>query len=388
MNAHVTRAGARPQIAIIGAGVIGMAIGWRLAAAGCAVDVFDRGEAGRAASWASAGMLAAGVETESGEEGLWPLTSRSQALWPDFARELEAYTGLPMGYRDEGTLAVALTRDDVEALRFNYDLQRTVGIDLEWLTGAQAREREPYLHAGTVAAVYSHRDHQVDNRCLVPALKAALLKAGGRLHENAEITAIEIEGGRAVGVRRGDTLHRADTVVLAAGAWSRGLPGLPEAVRPPVRPIRGQMVILRMDPAQPILRHVLWAPRAYLVPRADGRLLVGATTEERGFEAVLTAGGVFGLLEGAWRAIPTIEELRIDELVVGFRPGSRDDAPMLGPTAVDGLVMATGHHRNGVLLTPITADAIRDFILTGALMDVVQAFTLDRFQRPPKEKTT
>ena len=148
---------------------------------------------------------------------------------------------------------------------------------------------------------------------------------------------------------------RADIVVLAAGAWSREIGGIPAANRPPVRPIKGQMMALQMDPAAPLLRHVLWLPRAYLVPRLDGRLVIGATVEERGFDERLTAGGLLALLDGAWRAVPTIEELPVAETWVGFRPGSRDDAPMLGPSGIDRLVVATGHHRNGILLTPVTA---------------------------------
>ncbi len=371
-----------PRVAVIGAGAIGLGIGWRLARAGCPVTVFDRGEAGHAASWAAGGMLAAGVETEPGEETLWLLASQSQRLWPDFRYALQADTGLDIGYRDEGTLVIALTRDDLEQLRFNYEFQRSLGIELEWLAGNEVRRREPYLNSGTTAAVYCRHDHQVDNRALVTALKPALLKAGGVLHEHCDVTGIEITSGKVSGVHAGGTFHAADVVVVAAGAWSRDLPGLPEAERPPVRPIRGQLLVLKMNPAEPLLRHVLWAPKAYVIPRRDGRLLIGATTEERGFDPRPTAGGVFSLLEGAWRALPGIEELVLDEIVVGFRPGSRDDAPILGPTGIDGLVMATGHHRNGILLTPVTVEAISHYVLTGKVMAAIQPFLPDRFRRP------
>jgi glycine oxidase len=177
----------------------------------------------------------------------------------------------------------------------------------------------------------------------------------------------------------GDEHFAADVVVLAGGAWSAGLEGLPAVARPPVRPVKGQMLALRMDPQQPLLRHVLWAPKGYLVPKADGRLIVGGTVEERGFDPDLTAGGVLALLEAAWRALPSIEELPIDELWTGFRPTSRDDAPILGPTAVDGLFVATGHHRNGILLTPLTALAVSEAILSGRVPEVIRAFTIDRF---------
>jgi glycine oxidase len=369
------------RIAIIGGGVVGLGVGWRLAAAGCAVDVFDRGEAGRGASWAAAGMLAAGVETEPSEEALFALNRQAQRCWPEFAAELERVTGIDVGLRREGTLVVGLTRDDVQQLRFILDFQRRLGIDLAWLSGREAREREPHLHPGAVAAIYSPDDHQVDNRRLVQALTQAFVGAGGRLHEHTAVRGIDNAQGRVRGVRVGADLHPADAVLLAAGAWSRAIEGVPPDTCPPVRPIKGQMLALRMDPARPILRHVVWAPKVYLVPRRDGRLLIGATVEERGFDPDLTAGGVLSLLEAAWRALPTIEELPIDEMWVGFRPGSRDDAPILGPTPIEGLTVATGHHRNGILLAPLTIDMISRHMLTGEVDPAIRAFGIGRFAR-------
>ncbi len=377
-----TRSGAaRPRVAIIGAGVCGLGIGWRLAQAGCAVDVFDKGAAGHGATWASAGMLAGGVETEPGEEALLPLAQLSQRMWPAFARELQAASGIDVEYRDEGTLVVALTHDDLAQLRFTYEFQIGLGIELEWLSGAAARAREPHLKPNLAGAVYSAGDHQVENRKLSLALKEAFQRAGGQLHENTEVTGLDVEAGRARGLWLGERHHPADVVVLAAGAWSRGIPGLPEAARPPVRPLKGQALALRMDPAAPLIRHVVWVPKGYLVPRNDGRLLVGATVEERGFDESLTAGGVFALLETAWRALPAVEDLAIDELWVGFRPGSRDDAPILGATPVEGLVLATGHHRNGILLAPVTAEAVACLVLTGEPLAGTEPFGIERFAR-------
>jgi glycine oxidase len=331
-------------------------------------------------------MLAAGIEAEPGESELYSLNRLSQDLWPNFAAELEAASGMSIGYRSEGTLAVALTRDDVAQLRFHYEFQRSLGIPLQWLSGAEARRREPHLHPNLAAAVFSERDHQVDNRRLVTALRRAFLGAGGKLHEHARVSAVEIAGGRVTAIRVGDTRHAADTVILAAGAWSQDIAGLPQTARPPVRPVKGQMLALRMESNVPLLRHVLWAPKAYLVPREDGRLIIGATSEERGFDASLTAGGMFALLEGAWRVLPGIEELAIDEMWVGFRPGSRDDAPLLGPSPVEGLVLATGHHRNGILLTPVTAGAVSDFILRGEVNDTIRPFAITRFAVTAKEE--
>jgi glycine oxidase len=177
-------------------------------------------------------------------------------------------------------------------------------------------------------------------------------------------------------------------VVIAAGAWSRNIPGMPEAVRPPVRPLKGQMIALRMETGNPILRHVVWGPglslvpQVYFAPKSDGRLLIGATVEEMGFDTGLTGGGLFELLRQAYEALPGIYELPVDEIWAGLRPASRDDAPILGPTSVDGLVMATGHHRNGILLAPVTADYVARYLLDGTVAEAMRPFMLDRFRRP------
>jgi glycine oxidase len=227
--------------------------------------------------------------------------------------------------------------------------------------------------------VFSPRDHQVDNRQLAGALGRAARGAGAIVREHLPVREIEICGGRACAVVTDHDRDPADVVVLAAGAWSREIGGIPPAHRPPVRPIKGQTLALRMNPSAPLLRHVIWLPRGYLVPRHDGRLIVGATVEERGFDDALTAGGLLALIEGAWRAMPAVEELPILETWVGFRPGSRDDAPMLGPSGIDGLVVATGHHRNGILLTPLTVEAISAYVLKGYLPEAVKPFTPERF---------
>jgi glycine oxidase len=367
------------RIAVIGAGVVGLSIAWRLAQRGAKVAVFERDEAGTGASHAAAGMLAACAEVEPGEERLFTLNRASQALWPDFAAELEQASGQSVDLRRDGTLVVALTADDRARLLHHLEFQRGLGLSLEWLSAAQAKRREPHLNPSLIGAVFSPQDHQVDNRKVVAALRVAAGRAGVELHEHAAVQCIAVEGGRARGVIVGAATHRADRVVVAAGAWSRAIEGLSAPV--PVRPVKGQMLALRMDPRAPLLRHVVWAPGVYLVPRHDGRLLVGATVEEKGFDPSLTAGAQLALLQAAWRVLPGIEELPIDEAWVGFRPGSRDDAPILGAGPVPGVIYATGHHRNGVLLTPITSAAIATLILEDRVDPLIAPFSIDRFAR-------
>jgi len=370
----------RPRVAIIGAGVIGLGIAWRLAGR-AAVTVFDRAKAGSGASYAAAGMLAACCEAEPGEEALVALGRESQARWPAFAEELLRATGVDVELRCEGTLVLALTADDQAEIAHRLEFQRQLDLPLEWLSAAQTRTREPHLAGKIAGALFSAQDHQVDNRKLAQALRAAAEAAGVTIHEHRPAKEIVVQGGRAKGVALEDgTIAAADIVVLAAGAWSRGIAGLPPDRRPPVRPVKGQMLALQMDPAAALLTHVLWAPGAYLVPRRDGRLIVGGTVEEQGFDDKITAGGMLTLLEAAWRAVPAIEELPVAEIWVGHRPGSRDDAPILGPGPAEGLVYATGHHRNGILLAPVTADAIARLVLDDVVEPAIKPFGLERFQ--------
>ena len=370
----------KPSVAIIGAGVIGLGIAWRLAARGVSVAVFDKGVSGAGASHAAAGMLAACAEAEPGEEALVTLGRVSQARWPAFAAELKQASAVDVGLRPEGTLVVALTSDDQARLSHQLTFQQKLGLPLQWISAAETRRREPHLAGKLAGAVFSPEDTQVDNRKLAAALRIAAEAAGARIREHQEVKTISSDAGRVDGIVLADgTKVGADVVVLAAGAWSRSIDGLAPELRPPVRPIKGQMLALRMDPAAPLLTHVVWAPGAYLVPRLDGRLLVGATVEEKGYDTSLTAGGILTLLEAAWRVVPAVEELPIDEMWVGHRPGSRDDAPILGTGPIDGLIYATGHHRNGILLTPVTADAIAQLVLEGVADPAIRPFGIERF---------
>jgi glycine oxidase len=370
------------HVAVIGAGVVGLGIAWRLAQRGARVTVFDKGASGQGASHAAAGMLAACAEAEPGEEALIALGRASQALWPGFAAELLEASGIDVELQQEGTLIAALTADDQARLQHDLAFQTGLGLPLSWISAADARRREPHLGPRLAGAVASPEDHQVENRRLAAALLVAAGRAGAAIRQHTPVARLAVPAGRAAGVVLVDgALVAADAVVLAAGAWSRQIGGIAPELLPPVRPIKGQMLALQMDVSAPLLRHVIWGPNIYMVPRRDGRLIVGGTVEEKGFDTALTAGGVLALLEAAWRVVPAIEELPIAEMWVGHRPGSRDDAPILGPSSIGGLVYAAGHHRNGILLAPITADTIARLVLDGDVDTMIRPLGMERFAR-------
>ena len=375
---------AQKRVLIVGGGAIGLAIGWRLARAGSAVVLFDRGRVGHSASWASAGMLSPLSEVQFEEEDLLHLGLKGLAVYPEFVGELEADTGCCVGYRRDGVLLVGITQDDLEYLKFRYHYQRDLGLSVTYLSGDGAREREPYLSAQVSAAVWCPGDHQVDNRRLVMALKKGLVAAGGEVFEEMGVDELLIDGTRVRGVRVGEEIFEGDTVVLASGCWSRLIPGLPDCARPPVRPVRGQIMRLVMT-EDFALNTMVWYSRvatstvAYLVPKNNGHLVLGATSEEMGFDEDVTAGGMFELLRAAWEVVPGVYDLPMVESTAGLRPGSRDDAPILGKTPVEGLIMATGHYRKGILLTPLTALSIAEVILERRTPALIRPFGIDRF---------
>ncbi len=373
------------KILIIGGGVIGLGIGWQLAKSGASVTIYEQAEAGRAASWAAAGMLAPLAEAHTEEPELLKLGCQSLALYPQWVRELEADAEMPIGYRVEGTLIIGLEPDDTHQLRHLYASQQDLGLNVEWLTGRAAREIEPALSPRVTAAIHCETDHQVDNRLMVKALQRAYQRYGGALHENNAVESIQIGNGIATGIKTQDgEKYNGDVIMLSAGCESAQIQGLPDAIRPPVRPVKGQMLALQMEDGITV-KNVIRTVRArypmsvYLVPRTDGRLIVGATSEEMGFDTRLTAGGVFELLRGAWEAVPGIYELPLLETWTGLRPGSRDNAPILGETPIENLIYATGHYRNGILLTPITAYEVSKLVLTGETSETIAPFRLDRF---------
>jgi glycine oxidase len=367
------------DVAIVGAGVIGLAIAWRLAAAGLAVAVFEREAAGAGASLAATGMLAAATELEPGGADLLALALESQRMWPGFRRDLESEAVMDIDYRDEGTLTVALGRDEVARLHFRHDLQTRAGLVTQWLDGASVRAREPGLRPGVTAGIFCADDHQVDPRRLVPALRRAVTARGGQVLEHLPVLSLDLAGGRVGGVVTRWGLCRAHTVVVATGAWAGTAEVLGDAPAIPVRPLKGQALALRAGATSGLPTHVVWTEQVHLAPKAGGRLIVGATVEECGFDRSVTAGGVFALLDGARRALPSIEDMAIEAVWTGLRPTSDDDAPILGTTGVPGLVLATGHHRNGILLAPVTARAVHELITAGAMTGAAQRFGLERF---------
>ena len=335
-----------------------MSVAWRLARRGHAVGLVDRGALGRGATWAAAGMLAPAAELGFEELDLYGLGRQSLRRWPAFARQLEAEAGRSVGYRDEGTLVVADDRDSAAELRRLYRFQREHGAPVEWWTIDEAIDAEPLLSPRLPAAIWSPDDHQVDNRQLADALAIAVRGAGVTVRENVEVASVTPGESPTVELATGERLG-ARALVLAAGAWSAGLGGLAPA--PPVRPVKGQMLSLRMSD-ELALRHVVRGPDAYLVPKSDGRLVVGATSEELGHDTRVTAGGLYRILEGAVETVPGVEEMDVVETWAGLRPASRDHAPLLGASEHAGVVYATGHYRHGVLLAPVTADLVADAV--------------------------
>jgi len=372
------------EIAIIGAGVIGLATAWRAAARGAVVTLVDP-EPGSGASAVAAGMLTPVSEVAYGEERLLALGLASRDRYGAFVAELEEETGLGTGYRADGILEVAFDADDLRYLDEVRRLQERWGIPTEALTGRECRKLEPMLAPGVRGGLLASEDGSVDPRRLAPALLAAAEKRGVRMVRR-RATGVIVEKDVAVGVRlEGGGEVRAERVLLAAGAWSGGLEGVPEEVLPPVRPVKGQVIRLRT--AVPFLRRstrgLVKGSSIYLVPRADGEIVVGATQEEMGFDTRVTAGGLWELLRDARELLPGITELEFAEVSAGLRPGSPDNAPLMGPTALPGLVVGTGHYRNGILLTPVSADILTEVLLDGTVPEVGRPFVPER----PKDGT-
>ncbi|NDU77387.1 glycine oxidase ThiO [Actinomadura sp. DSM 109109] len=368
------------EIVIIGAGVIGLATAWRTAAGGAAVTLVDPAPASGASSVA-AGMLTPVSELTYGEEPLLRLGLASRDRYGAFVAELEELTGLETGYRTDGLIEVAFDSDDLRHLHDLRRFQESLGIPAEALTGRECRRLEPMLAPGVRGGLLAPEDGAIDPRRLAPALLAACERLGVRLVRR-RAAGVLVENDAAAGVTLDDgTEVRADRVLLAAGPWSGDLAGLPPGTVPPVRPVKGQVIRLRAR--TPFLRRptrgLVRGSSVYLVPRADGEIVVGATQEELGFDTRVTAGGLWELLRDARELLPGITELEFAEVTAGLRPGSPDNAPAMGPTALPGLLVGTGHFRNGILLTPVSADILSAMLLDGPVPEVAGPFAPDRF---------
>lgn len=368
---------AEADVIVVGGGVVGLTVAWRTAQRGLDVMVLDPAP-GRSATWAAAGMLAPVTEVGYGEEPLLALNLDAAAAYPDFVAELEAAAGTEVGYRTAGTMLVARDGDDNAALGDLHRFQQSLGLEARRLRGRECRAEEPALAPSVRGGILVAGDHQVDNRALAEALQTACERAGVRFVP--ERAAVTVESGSVTGVRSaaGDSVS-APTVVLAAGSWSGRVDGVPADARPPIRPVKGQLLHLRGPGEDPLLTRTVWGADAYLVPRADGRLVVGATVEELGFDTRITAGAVYELLRAAYELVPGVAELELTEIAVGLRPTSPDNAPLLGSSIVEGLVIATGHYRNGILLAPVTGAAIAELIDTGEAPESIAPFSPGRF---------
>ena len=366
---------ATPDVVVVGGGAVGLGVAWRCALSGATVRIFDS-SGGRGATWAAAGLLAPVTEVHYGEEPLLALNLASSGRYPSFVAELEDASGVATGYRQSGTLMVARDADENRALDELFRFQSSLGLEVERLTGRDTRAEEPGLAPNVRGGILVEGDHQVDNRALLSALRAACANEGVAISHDT-VKGIEVARDRVVAVATAsEGAVPCGTVVLAAGSWSGSVEGLPADAVPKVRPVKGQLLHLK---GEPLARRNVRGVDAYLVPRADGRLVVGATVEERGWDTSVTAGAVFELLRAAYELLPGTAELELTEAVAGLRPGSPDNAPLIGPSSVEGLLLATGHYRNGVLLTPVTADAIAAAATGDGLPEWAEPFLPTRF---------
>jgi glycine oxidase len=362
------------DLVVVGGGIVGLAVAYEASRRGLAVLLVERERLGGGATAVAGGMLAPVSEGEEGDPRLVALCLESARLYPEFVAAVESDSGRACGYRAEGTLLLALNHDHRTQLEHAAAAHRGHARRLVWLGEDEVKAREPRLAPRALGAFLAEEDRQVDPRALAAALAAALARRGVAVREGTTVAAIE-PGAVELRGAGGSERVAARQVVLCAGAWcNEALPGLPAL---PLRPVRGQIVRLR---GEALIRHVVRTPDVYLVPRADGELLVGATSEERGFDPAPTAGAVLELLREAFRAVPGVAELAVSELTVGFRPTLRDHLPAIGPARLPGVFLAAGHYRNGVLLAPVTARLLVEGLLRGAMPEALAPFSPARFE--------
>lgn len=382
--------GAAHDAIVVGGGLIGLAIAWELNRRGLKPVVFERDLPGAATTSVAAGMLAPVGELDFGEPDLLELNLASARLYPGFIASVEEASGLDAGHMECGALHVALDRDEAGELRRISELQRGYGLESRWLGPGATRELEPGISPSLTGSVLVEGDAAVDPRALVSALLSALESGGVEVRNGSAVdelvcpdgTPWRSGSGAAVGgVRLADgSVHTAPAVIAAPGTDAGRAAWLPEEIRPPVRPVKGQVVELRGSGSDPVISRIVGSERVYLAPRRDGRLIVGATVEEMGWDSRVTAGGVHELLREAYRLLPEIAELEFVNAATGFRPGTPDNLPVIGRSAIDGLILATGHYRNGILLAPVSATVVSDLVTGSPVTGPARAADPARFQ--------
>jgi glycine oxidase len=376
-----------PDLAVVGGGIAGLAVAQRACARGLRPLVLDRGRPGAATTAVAAGMLAPVAEAAFGERALLELGLDAARRYGDWVGELADASGLDPGYRATGTLLVARDRDQAEALEREAAFRRENGLTVERLRASQARALEPSLAPTIRLGLEIADDHAVDPVALAAALVAAIERGGGTVLAGVDVQAVEVKRERVRGVRIADAaaggrsgdLVAAEHVVVAAGAWSGALAGVAPDARVPIRPVKGQLLRLRDPAGGGLLERVLRTEEAYVVPRGDGRHVVGATREERGFDTTVTARAVYELLRDAGAVLPGLLELEVESTAAGLRPATPDNAPALGPGAIEGLHWATGHYRHGILLAPVTGEAVVAGVLAEPVPPLAEPFSPLRF---------
>ena len=370
------------EAVIAGGGLIGGAIALELALAGVRVAIFELGEPGREASWASAGILSPAPENPA-TIPLVPLGKASMSLYPQFVARVEEISGQEVGFRAKGTVDALFSRDAARELSTHVALHHGWGLRAEAISAVDARELEPALSPELEAAVLRPDEASVDNRALTQAVLAAARKSGAEIFAHREVRGIWREKQRCAGLLFENEKVSANWTIIAAGSFSASIAGV--GTYAPVRPAKGQMVSLRAERLK--IERVLWSDKIYLVPRNDGRILAGATVEYVGFDRKVTAGPLAKVLSGAIELAPDLAHARVEETWAGLRPDSPDHLPILGPADIDGLMIATGHFRSGILLTPITARLIREWITEQRVSVDWERFSPLRFVEARKETT-
>ncbi len=366
-------------ITIIGGGIAGLSIGWRLLQQGHNVTLFEKGQVGSEASSAAAGMITPASEVRFGEHDLLKLFLYSLKHYQQFIEDLEKESGVQVDFQKSGSLMVSVDADDDAELTRLYEYQKSLGLPVSLISPDEIQRLEPLLSAQCTKGIYAPGEFFLDNLLLIKALKTAYLKHGGKLFEECEVNEAEITGDKLTGLKIKNETIKTERVILATGIHS--IKGLPHTCSFPIRPVKGQALSIKM-PTQKLTHAIRSVHRypVYLVPRSDGHIVIGATLEEMGQNTDITAGALLDLLYGAWKIFPTISDLPIVKTWVGFRPASRDNAPILGRTPLTNLYTALGFYRHGILLAPAVSQLMSDYVGKDCDSEFFKIFGGDRFK--------